>query len=165
MAGKKISDLDVSTGLALTTLFEGEKIGSPNKSEKYTFQEVADLILPLTFRSTMAQTSTSAPAPIDLYGDPAATPVIDSIGGAWSYSTTGKYRYIKAGAFANKTKVLAYTIPSPKAEGADAYAEFTLIDDDTIELEVGRLSNFSGAATATPTNGVLYREVIIEIYS
>lgn len=116
------------------------------------------------FMSYMYSAGASAIIPYDI-SNADSDPTYDTLGGVWSYVSAGKCRYTKVGAFADLTKILAYTVPNYGAENHDTYATFTRIDDDVLELTFGTSSSFSSPSVSTPTNGVLSRLVVIQVWT
>jgi hypothetical protein len=118
------------------------------------------------YRAMLTQSGTNAPVADDIDGGATDVPFIDTIGGVWSYFNDGRYRYTKAGAFADVTKVEYILGINNYNQGADIAAAIYKIDANTIELQVARLDAFLSPSLANLENGVLYNQpIVIRVYN
>lgn len=118
------------------------------------------------YRAILSQTGTSAPAADDLGGSGSNTAFIDTIGGVWSYNTTGSYYYTKASLFSNSKKVEVIFGENSVNMSPVVKCIMTVIDSNVLELRVGTLSAFTNPTTYTLGNSLLYvQPIIIRVYN
>jgi hypothetical protein len=119
----------------------------------------------LRYKALITQYSTLAPYSDNLsYGT--ASAFEDTIGGTWSYISTGVYRYTKAGAFSNVSKInIEISANNYNNGGSDIIVWAEYVDANSIAVKAGRLAAFLSPTTVTPLNGKInIQPITIEIY-
>ena len=118
-----------------------------------------------SYTALLTQSGTNAPTVRNI-DDNASTPYEDQIGGVWSYHDVGQYRYTKNKMFADADKIDIIISENKANQGADVYIQPLIIDANTLQFEVGTLSQFASPSIKTAANGNLYLQRIeIRVYN
>ena len=86
---------------------------------------------------------------------------VDTIGGVWSRNTSGTYRYIKAGMFADPSKVdvLISRVATP-----NIYFSYSILDDDTLQITSGTQALFTSGVQVLGDDLLAQTRIEITVY-
>lgn len=121
---------------------------------------------PQIYKAIVSQGSTNAPYEDDLAGGATGSPFVDTLGGTWSYNTTGTFYYTKTGAFSDITKInveLPYNNGSNQA--IDTVIYWNRLNADTLRFYTGTSDSYLSPSVITLANSKMYLQPItIEVY-
>lgn len=127
----------------------------------------SDSSKPLTYKSIISQGTTNPPYDDKLDGSGSGTPFVDTLGGTWSYNTTGTFYYTKTGAFSDIDKInveLSYNNGSNQS--IDTVIYWDRLNDDTLRFYTGTSNSYVAPSIITLANSKMYLQPItIEVYS
>lgn len=134
---------------------------SSYESQSYTYAELK-AGLGLNYKKYLAlvsQYGTADPIQEDLAS--LDTFYVDTIGGVWSRNTSGTYRYIKAGMFADPSKVdvLISRVATP-----NIYFSYSILDDDTLQITSGTQALFTSGVQVLGDDLLAQTRIEITVY-
>ena len=152
--------------------FDLNNIFGIKKAIKYLLGKTSDLQTSVTaaqpnfteYTAFIEQTGTNPPTEVNVQGSPGAA-MVDTLGGTWSYDSTGNYFYTAVGAFVDMSKVFAVAFDPNATQGADVRYSFEKINDDILALSIVVSSQYSTPSILVKTDGVINSlAVTIKVY-
>lgn len=115
------------------------------------------------YSAYLNQTGVTAPTTTNLNDSQAIGPIVDTIGGTWSYFGVGRYLFTKTGAFPDQNKVFVTLGANIVSQGADVGIKVNWIDQDTLELQTYIRAAFASPSALAYTDGIMVVQPI-QIY-
>ena len=117
----------------------------------------------LVYKAIITQDGVLAPFEDDIDNNWGGSPFVDTLGGTWSYTAVGDYKYTKVGAFTDATKINVELGVNSRVVQYDDQITFERIDNDSIRITSTSVASWGGIRTLA-NDTIVTQPITIEVY-